>query len=112
MILQQMKEDIQEAKECGETFILVVVPLMFESGADALVEEVWCVSPGEEMQIQRLMQRDGIFKDAAVLRLSAQMSDRQRRERSDEVIHNGGTFQQLEGALDRLLQIKGLGDNQ
>ena len=69
-------------------YVLVVVPLLFETNFQSLVDRILVVECSAEQQIARLMKRDGI--DAALARkmLAQQMSNSQRLARAHDVIHN------------------------
>ena len=62
------------------------IPLLFETGAESLVDLVLVVSAPEELQRQRLLARDNM--DSAMLEtiLAKQMPDREKRARADLVI--------------------------
>ena len=67
--------------------VLLEVPLLFETGMDALCGEVWAVTVDREKQIQRLMERNGFSRDDAIQRIDAQMSAADKAARANVVIH-------------------------
>ena len=69
-------------------YVLLVVPLLFESGFDDLVDHVIAIDCPASTQIQRLLQRDGISRHMAVQMIAAQLSNEQRLHRADSIIHN------------------------
>ena len=67
-------------------YVLVVIPLLAETGGYPFIEHVLVVDASRETQIQRVMARDGIDR-AAVERILAAQADRQRRlALADDVI--------------------------
>lgn len=66
--------------------IIFVAPLLFETGADRLVERTVAVVADEETQVTRLMARDGLSREEALRRLRAQMPVADKRRRADECI--------------------------
>ena len=66
--------------------VIVDCPLLFESGADVACDEIWVLSCGEDEQVRRVMERDGLTQEEAVQRLEAQMSDAERRSKATRVI--------------------------
>ncbi len=69
-------------------YTLIVVPLMFESGFDSLVDHVIAIDCPREVQISRLINRDRINTTLANKILDAQMDNEQRLSRADSVILN------------------------
>ncbi|MBP3378305.1 MAG: dephospho-CoA kinase [Clostridia bacterium] len=87
-ILARTEEIAAELYNNGARIVLVDAPLLYESGFDAKCERVVCVSAPEETVIARIMKRDGISRDAAVQRLSTQISASDLSSRADYVIVN------------------------
>ncbi len=83
--------------------VVYVVPLFFESGMKyPEVKKVLLVTAPEEERIRRVTERDGLSPEAARARLKAQLSDDEKKKRSDYVIPNDSTISELE-ARTRLL---------
>jgi dephospho-CoA kinase len=79
-------------KEYSERpYILKEAAILFESGAYKNVESVISVTAPVEMRIERVMSRDGSSKEDVLSRISRQMSEEERIERSDFVIANDET---------------------
>ena len=75
----------------GATHIVYEVPLLYEVGAESRVDKVLVVSADSEVQIKRLMARDGVDRTAAKARIASQMSLEEKINRADYVIDNSGT---------------------
>ena len=71
--------------------VVADIPLLFEGDRGGLVEGVLLVDAPEEVQLRRLMLRDGIDEAAARARVAAQMPLAEKRRRATWVIDNGGT---------------------
>jgi dephospho-CoA kinase len=69
-------------------YILLVVPLMYETGFDSLVDHVIAIDCPRQVQISRLIERDGINTTLADKILDAQMDNEQRLSRADSIILN------------------------
>lgn len=83
----------RQALEAASPYALVVVPLMFETHFDELVDYVVCVDLEVEKQVERTCARDRISPELARKIIASQM-DRQRRiSLSDYVIYN---YEQIE----------------
>jgi dephospho-CoA kinase len=78
-------------------YCMLAIPLLVENRDEyAWVDRVLLVDAPEALQIERLMQRDGIDREAAQRMLEAQSSRKQRRTIAGDVIVNDGE----EAALD------------
>lgn len=91
----------------GARMVIYDAPLLYEAGADALVDEVVVVAVEEETQLQRLRLRDGLDLQAAKARMAAQMPMAQKLARANYVIDNNGsleiTRQQVMALVARLI---------
>jgi dephospho-CoA kinase len=97
LIRQRWLANLDQLRKSGAKVIAYVVPLFFESTAKmSEIEKVILVSAPEELRIARVIARDGFTREAGVLRLKAQLPESQKISRSDYVIVNDGTPQQLE----------------
>jgi dephospho-CoA kinase len=89
--------DAQRAPYC-----ILDVPILVESGLDALVDRILVVDAPVELQVQRLVARDGIGHDLALRMLAAQAGRDQRLARADDVILNAGPPERVREAVARL----------
>ena len=72
-------------------YCMLAIPLLVENREEyAWVDRVLLVDAPEALQIERLMQRDGTTREAALRMLDAQSSREQRRAIADDVIVNDG----------------------
>ena len=72
----------------SQKYILKEAAILFESGVYKLVDKVITVTAPLELKINRTMQRDKITREQVELRISNQISDEEKIERSQFVIHN------------------------
>ena len=76
--------------------------ILFESGADKLVDKVVVVTAPEEVRIRRIMKRDSISREKALQWLERQWPQEQVRERADfEIVNDGET--DLDAQVEKLL---------
>lgn len=76
--------------------IVVEAALLIEAGWAALVDEVWLVTADPEAVVARVTSERGLAPAEVEARIRAQTSDQERRRRSDVVIDNSGTVEQLQ----------------
>ena len=73
------------------SYCILAIPLLVENREQyAWVDRVLLVDAPESLQIERLMQRDGVTREAALRMLGAQSSRQQRLAIADDVIVNDG----------------------
>ena len=70
--------------------VLVDAPMLFESGFDKECDTVIGVIAPREIRLFRIMQRDGISRERAEARISAQLSDDKIENMCSYVIYNDG----------------------
>lgn len=86
---------IDAARSEGAEAVLLDVPLLFETGMDALCDETWVIYADLETRIIRVMARDGLGREEVEARIDAQMSDDERAERATRVIYNHQTLEKF-----------------
>ncbi len=67
-------------------FVLLDIPLLFETGADAWIDVTICVTAPADVQEHRVLSRRGMTKQTFDMILSHQMPDAEKRAKSDHVI--------------------------
>lgn len=77
-------------------YVLLVSPLLFESGQDALAQRTLVVDVPEELQLSRTLARDGVSEAQVRAILAAQLSRQERLSRAHDVIDNSGSLEQLQ----------------
>jgi dephospho-CoA kinase len=66
------------------------------------LEAIVLVTAPHETRVKRIMDRDGFTRVMAELRMSAQLPDSEKIAKSDYVIANDGTLQDLEQRADEV----------
>lgn len=84
--------------------VFFVVPLLYESGMDALCDRVWLVHADDSVRRDRLMARDSIDEAYATQKIASQMSEAERLARGPEVIFNDGDVGHLEAQVKELVK--------
>jgi dephospho-CoA kinase len=89
--------------ERGADVAVLEIPLLFETGADTLVDVtiVVCAPPGE--QRRRLLQREGVTAEKLDTLLARQMPDEQKRKRADFVVDTTGEIDASRAQLDAIV---------
>ena len=87
IIYRQTQQQIEQLK--ATAYVIVVIPLLFETDFRALLDRILVIDCCPETQIRRLTARDHIDLNLARLMLAQQWTNEARLERADDVIHNG-----------------------
>lgn len=102
LIYQRSLDAIRQHRRAA--YVLVVVPLLFETNFQSLVDRILVVDCPAEVQIERLLQRDRIDEALAHKMLAQQLSNRERLARAHDIIENRDNQADLEAQVDALHQ--------
>jgi dephospho-CoA kinase len=85
-----------------EAIIQVDVPLLIEQNLQYLFHRILVVYVPREVQIDRLMEREGIGREEALVRLQAQLPIDEKVGYADFVIRNEGTLEETQRQVNEL----------
>jgi len=100
LIFQRSHDAILENSRAK--YVLVVVPLLFETNFQSLVDRILVVDCSFDQQIARLMKRDNIDETLAHSMLEQQFSNSERLKRAHDVINNREDDIDLASQVDAL----------
>lgn len=103
-MLRQRDEHIAN----GEKHVVMDIPLLFESKLQHFVEKILVVSVKEEIQLARLMERNGLSEEEARARIATQLPVRVKVEGADAVVFNDGTIERSKEQLAHILKDWGV----
>ncbi|MGH8703027.1 MAG: dephospho-CoA kinase [Burkholderiales bacterium] len=84
-------------------YVVVVVPLLLETGACMeLVQRVLVVDCEEEVRVRRVMARSGLAAGEARRIMATQLPRAEHLRRADDVLHNDGGIEVLRGQVGEL----------
>lgn len=95
-------DKLQKLAVSGAPLVVYEAPLLFEAGAEDRVDQILVVTVDPEVQLQRLMARDGLSEADAHERISAQMTQEEKLARADYVIDNSHTIDMTMRQVDEL----------
>jgi dephospho-CoA kinase len=95
---------VADARAGGRRIVLLDVPLLFETGAEAEVDLVVVVSAPADVQRARMLARPGMTEERLAAMLARQMPDAEKRRRAHCVIGNGGTRESTANQVDAILR--------
>ena len=87
-IRERITQHLTQLKAQGAPYVLLVSPLLFESGQNALVDRTIVIDVPQALQVARTLQRDGVSESQVHAILAAQLPREQRLAQADDVIDN------------------------
>lgn len=94
LIFEALDEELLRLEREGATPVVFLdMPLLYEVKYDSYVDEVWLVYVPFEVQLSRLMKRNGYTKEEALLRIHSQISVDKKKALAQQVIDNSGTLE-------------------
>ena len=83
-------------------YVIIVIPLLLETRYPIPVDRVLLVDMDEDLQLERLIQRDNLNREQARAMLRAQTTRQQRLKNADDIIRNNGSIEELHAQLRTL----------
>lgn len=96
-------ERIASLSASGEPLACYDAALLVESGSHSLYRPLVVVSAPEELQVARVMSRDCLPREEALVRVRSQLPLSKKVEVADFVVENSGTLEELHSAVDSVL---------
>ena len=87
-----------------EALFFMDIPLLFEQNYASWFDETWLVYVNRDVQLERLMKRDQISKEAAESRLNSQWPLERKISLSSHSLDNNGNQEQLIAQVVQLLE--------
>jgi dephospho-CoA kinase len=84
---------LAQLDEIRAAYVVIVVPLLLETNFATLVDRILVVDCPPEVQIVRVIERDGLSRPDAEAILGAQIDRATRLDAADDIIDNGGTLE-------------------
>lgn len=106
LIRERWRGVAEKWRATGVSAGVVVIPLLFETGAEQEFERVICIACSSSLQSTRLQQR-GWNAEQVSGRLSAQWPIEKKMDRSHYVIWNDSSVEVLREQLGRVPPLKG-----
>ena len=94
LIFESLDAELLRLEREGATPVVFLdMPLLYEVKYDSYVDEVWLVYVPFEVQLSRLMKRNGYTKEEALLRIHSQISVDKKKSLAQQVIDTSGTLE-------------------
>jgi dephospho-CoA kinase len=99
LIRIEMKREIESAQS---SYCIIVIPLLFETKPNPLINRILVVDTTEEQQLQRIQTRDQSTLEEAKAILQSQVTREHRLANAIDIIHNSGSMDDLQHEVERL----------
>ena len=107
LVRAEQKAFLHAQKDKGATMAVLEIPLLFETGAEQLVDAIVVVSAPADIQRARVLERPGMSGEKFDTLLGRQLPDEQKRRRADFIVDTSGTIEQSALQVDRIIaQLK------
>ncbi len=93
-VLERLLELSEKAFAEGRQ-VVIDAPLLFEGRVDSICQATIAVLAPRQERLQRIMERDSISEEQALLRMNAQPDDDFYRSRCTYTLYNDGTGEEL-----------------
>lgn len=87
----------------SEQAVFVGIPLLFEAGMEKDYDKIIFVHTDDEIRLQRLIKRNGYSLEYAKKRIECQMPQKGKELKSDFVINNSGSIEELRPQILEIL---------
>lgn len=104
LVARDREEFIERAARDGADLVVLDIPLLFETGADAMMDATLVVTAPAEEQRRRVLARPGMTEDRLNAILARQMPDAEKRARATHVIETR-SLDQARAAVQELVEI-------
>lgn len=102
---------LEDAENNDAPFIVLDIPLLYETGGDARCDHVVVVSASAKLQRERVLARDGMTAEVFENILSKQVPDAEKRARADFIISTGFGFdfarEQVQAIINLMVRTAG-----
>ena len=102
-VRKEMLEQRDEGVSNNETFVVLDIPLLFESKLEGLVDRIIVVYTTPELQLSRLMNRKDLSEEEALNRIHSQQSLEEKCQKADRVIENTKDLAFIRKQLENIL---------
>jgi dephospho-CoA kinase len=89
----------------ADSMVLVEVPLLYEVQWENLFDTIVVVYADYETCLNRLVERDGIKRSAAIKELGSQLDLAEKVSKADYVVNNSGMLSETDEQVEHLAKL-------
>jgi dephospho-CoA kinase len=104
LVREEEQEFLKKAGAAGHSFVLLDIPLLFETSGEGRVDVIVVVTADPEVQRQRVLERPGMSEERFQAILQKQMPDADKRKQADFQIDTGRGMEAAEQSVRSILK--------
>lgn len=102
LVREEEEAFLTTARAAGARAAILDIPLLFETGRDATMDEIVVVSAPADMQRARVLSRPGMSEEKFEAILAQQMPDDEKRRRATHVVDTSGPLEETRAHLETI----------
>lgn len=102
---------LEAADKAGQDMVLLDIPLLFETGGDALADIIVVVSAPDDVRRERVLQRPGMTPEKLDSIIARQIPDSIKRSKADYVIKTADGIDDARRQVDDVIRQIRAGDS-
>lgn len=103
VITKEIEKLIALAKLLKAPLTVIDAPLLFEAKIENICDATLTITADKDLRLKRIMERDNIDKDSALLRINTQKDDSVYSEKATYTVTNNGGTEELLSAIDQII---------
>ena len=104
LVARQRELFLSEQRRNGAALVVLDIPLLFETGGEALVNVIIVVSAPKSVQKARVLARPGMSSARFEAIMAQQLPDAEKRRRAHVILNTGGGIDLTRRAVQTLLR--------
>ncbi|WP_147532591.1 dephospho-CoA kinase [Bacillus marasmi] len=102
-VRQNMLQKKVQYVAAGHQFVVLDIPLLFESKLTHMVDKILLVFVDKQTQLDRLIARNNFTESEAKSRIASQLPLKEKKQWADDIIDNNGTIEESKQQLLTIL---------
>ncbi len=107
-VFNETRARIDELEKRGIRYAIIDAPLLIEAGMHEYCDTVICVLANRKTRVARIMERDGISLDRALMRIKNQKADEFYVKASSFTVENDHSREELAKRVDEIARLLGI----
>lgn len=103
-VRQAIWERVERFRQEQRAVVILDVPLLIEGGLYRDVDEVWLVYADPDQQLERLIARSGMTREAAIERMNSQMPLSDKKPFAHTILDNRAGLDELTAQVERAVE--------
>ena len=104
-IIEECQRQIEEYKKQNIPLILLDAPLLYQSGTETMCDKVIFVKTNRQIQLARIIRRDGLTQAQAEARIAVQGNMARYEKKANYVIENNGSVEDMENQCINIIKM-------